>query len=85
MILTTNLATMIFDRHKESVFTCRTSPDGKLLASGGQDDCGFVFDTEGNLVMVFFGHKESVTTVAWNCDSSLVASGDLSGLIQGQG
>jgi len=75
-------ATMIFDRHKDAVFTSRTSPNGKFIATGGQDDCGFVFDLEGNLIMAFFGHKESVTSVGWNSDSTLVASGDLGGIVK---
>ena len=50
-------ATMIFDRHEDAVFCARVSPNGKLIASGGQDDRGFVFTTQGDLVMALFGHK----------------------------
>jgi WD40 repeat protein len=48
---------MIFDRHDDSVFVSRTSPDGKHIASGGQDDRGFMFDMDGNLELAFIGHK----------------------------
>lgn len=56
---------MIFDRHNDSVFTSRTSPNGKHIASGGQDDRGFVFDVEGNLVLAFVGHKGKFLTISF--------------------
>ena len=48
---------MIFDRHNDSVFCSRTSPNGEMIASGGQDDRGFIFDRNGELYMALFGHK----------------------------
>ena len=50
-------ATMIFDRHSDAVFCSKTSPNGELIASGGQDDRGFIFDRNGELHMALFGHK----------------------------
>jgi len=75
-------ATMIFDRHNDSVFCSRTSPNGEMIASGGQDDRGFIFDRNGELYMALFGHKESVVSIDWNVDGSLLASGDMSGLVK---
>ena len=48
---------MIFDRHTKSVFCSKPSPNGDLIASGGEDDRGFVFDRMGELYMALFGHK----------------------------
>ena len=51
------LATMIFDRHQDAVFCSRVSPNGEFIASGGQDDRGFVYTPQGDLVLALFGHK----------------------------
>merc|ERR1711990_53962 len=75
-------ATMIFDRHSDAVFCSKTSPNGELIASGGQDDRGFIFDRNGELHMALFGHKESVVSIDWNSDGTLLASGDMSGLVK---
>ena len=53
------LATMIFDRHQDAVFCSRVSPNGEYIASGGQDDRGFVYTPQGDLVLALFGHKGS--------------------------
>ena len=50
-------ATMIFDRHQDAVFSARVSPNGQYIASGGQDDRGFIYQTDGEVVMALFGHK----------------------------
>jgi len=73
-------ATFIFDRHTSPVQVVLASPCGRYIATGGEDDRGFVVDTtNAELVIAFFGHKESIVALAWNCDSSLVASADLNG------
>ena len=50
---------MIFDRHQDAVFCSRVSPNGEYIASGGQDDRGFVYTPQGDLVLALFGHKGS--------------------------
>ena len=55
------LATMIFDRHQDAVFCSRVSPNGEFIASGGQDDRGFVYTPQGDLVLALFGHKGKMT------------------------
>ena len=51
-------ATYIFDRHSQPVQVVNASPCGRFIATGGEDDRGFVVDTtNGELVIAFFGHK----------------------------
>merc|ERR1711953_1585747 len=76
-------ATYIFDRHTAPVQVVMASPCGRYVATGGEDDRGFVVDTtNAELVIAFFGHKETIAALAWNCDGSLVASADLSGEVK---
>jgi len=52
------LATYIFDRHSSPVQVVLASPCGRYIATGGEDDRGFVVDTtNAELVIAFFGHK----------------------------
>ena len=58
------------------------SPDGRWLATGGDDSVVHLIDTfTGQEVAPLHGHIRSVTTLAFNADSTLLATGSLDGAI----
>ncbi|XP_042203261.1 angio-associated migratory cell protein-like isoform X2 [Homarus americanus] len=79
----TDMAAVVFSKHKGSVFSCSVSSSGNLAATGGEDDLAYVWDANtGNVVFTCTGHKDSVTWVDFSQDGSLLATGDMSGFIQ---
>lgn len=73
----------VFNRHVGSVFCCDLHPDGKLAATGGEDDKAYVWSTDtGLLVMDCVGHKDSVIFVGFSHDGAYLATVDMSGLIK---
>jgi len=77
-------AVLTFSGHKGAVFCVVSSPDGQLVATGGEDDLALLWRLQdGQVLMCARGeHSDSVTRVAFNHDGSLFASADLNGLIQ---
>lgn len=76
-------ANITFRGHSGTVFCCNFSKDSNLAASGGEDDLGFVWNTNtGENIFTCTGHHESVIYAGFNHDSSLVATADMNGLIQ---
>ncbi|PAA59706.1 hypothetical protein BOX15_Mlig025722g1 [Macrostomum lignano] len=79
--------------HASSVFCLAASPDGRLLASGGEDDRALVWRVgadgphaaatavDAKLVGVCGGHDDSVVFVSFNRTGTLLATGDLSGQV----
>lgn len=79
----TDMATLVFSKHKGSVFSCSVSPIGSIAATGGEDDMAYVWDINtGNVLHTCTGHKDSVTCLGFSHDGSLLATGDMSGYIQ---
>lgn len=59
------------------------SKNGKLAATGGEEDKAYVWDTStGEIVLDCTGHKDSIIFSTFNYDESYLATGDMSGLIQ---
>lgn len=59
------------------------SKNGKLAATGGEEDKAYVWDTStGEIILDCTGHKDSIIFSAFNYDESYLATGDMSGLIQ---
>ncbi|MEG3849246.1 AAA-like domain-containing protein [Microcoleus sp. herbarium19] len=54
--------------------TANFSPDGKLIASAGDDFIVKVFHANGKLILSLPGHKEYITEVVFSPDSQLIAS-----------
>jgi len=66
----------ILQGHTNWVRTVIYSPDGKLLASGGEDQMIRLWDVEtGTCLYMLQGHTSWVRSLAFNPDGSLLASG----------
>lgn len=66
-----------------SVFCGCLSRDGKLAATGGEDDMAYLWDTSsGEINLKCTGHKDSVIFTGFNHDDTLLATGDMSGNIK---
>jgi angio-associated migratory cell protein len=76
-------AVLVLRRHKEDVLCVAASPaDRRVLASGGQDEVGALWDLEdGEHVGEVDGGGESVSTVAFSADGSYAAFGSENGAI----
>ncbi|XP_045768364.1 angio-associated migratory cell protein [Maniola jurtina] len=78
-----DLAALVFDKHNGSVFCCDLHPNGKLAATGGEDDKAYVWSTEhGQTIMNCTGHKDSVFFVGFSYDGACLATVDMSGVIK---
>jgi WD40 repeat protein len=65
-----------FAGHRDRVYSLAFSPDGKLLATGGDDGKVILWDWKtGKRLALFEGHKEPVHTVAFSPDGKSLASG----------
>src|SRR6266702_1446958 len=62
--------------HTARVFAVAWSPDGRHIASAGEDQTVQIWDaTTGRTILTYRGHSDIVTTVAWSPDGKRIASG----------
>ena len=63
--------------HKNIVYSVAFSPDGKMLASGSENNTIILWDVESRqpLGQPLEGHKDSVYSVAFSPDGKMLASG----------
>lgn len=72
-----------FPNHNASVFAVSMHPTQPIAASGGQDDLGYLWNTQtGDVVATLEGHTESVTSTAFSSDGELVACGAMDGKVR---
>ncbi len=60
--------------HSGRVNQIAWSPDGKMLASAGEDHSLRVWSAKGQLITIFGRHANRVDSVAWSPDGALLAS-----------
>ena len=74
---------LVFSKHSGSVFCCSLNSSEGLVATGGEDDKGYVWRLEDGEVMFTMDEwGDSVTEVAWNKDGSMLAAADMAGNIK---
>ncbi|KAI0684105.1 WD40 repeat-like protein [Cytidiella melzeri] len=72
-----------FPAHRGSVFAVSAHPSAPLIASGGEDDLGYIWDwTNGEEIVKLTGHTDSVSSTAFSCDGELIATGGMDGKVR---
>jgi len=72
-----------FSKHKGSVFCCSLNSTSGLVATGGEDDLGYVWNSvDGEVQFTLDGWGDSVTCIAWNADNTMLAACDMAGAIK---
>lgn len=65
-------------RHQGGVYTVNFSPDGKIIASAGDDGQIILWTSEGKMIgSPISGHKQAVMVLKFSYNNQLIASGSL--------
>jgi ribosome assembly protein SQT1 len=72
-----------FNGHEGSVFAVSAHPTQRIAVSGGQDDLGYIWNTEnGEQIAKLTGHTDSVASAAFSNDGELIATGGMDGHVR---
>lgn len=72
-----------FPNHTSSVFAVATHPSAPIVASGGEDDLGYIWDLHtGDVIVKLTGHTDSVTNVGFSSDGEMIATGGMDGKVR---
>ena len=74
---------LIYRGHEARVNAVAWSPNGKLIASAGEDKLVLICDsTNGNTLFTYKGHSDAVRGIAWSPDSQHIASASADQTVQ---
>jgi WD40 repeat protein len=68
--------------HQASVHALAVSPDGKMIASGGDDQTIKIWNQQGEILRNIPAHKERIWELAFSPDSQLLASASEDGTVK---
>lgn len=72
-----------FPTHRGSVFAVSAHPTASLVASGGEDDLGYLWDWKtGEELVKLTGHTDSVTSTGFSADGEFIATGGMDGRVR---
>ncbi|MBE9211974.1 PD40 domain-containing protein [Plectonema cf. radiosum LEGE 06105] len=63
-----------FTGHTKSITDISFSPDGKILASAGNDGTIQLWNNQGNQILTFKSHSASISSINFSPDSKTLAS-----------
>lgn len=73
----------VFTGHTGPIHTVAVSPNGRLMASGGEDQSIIIWDLgSGKKLKSMTGHTGFIYTVSFNSDSTVLVSGGADGTVR---
>lgn len=80
---TTGQTLLTYSGSSGQAYALAWSPDGKRIASGGDDNIVRVWDAStGQTILQYRGHNDIVFKVAWSPDGTMIASASVDGTVQ---